>query len=126
MKLKSKETSEYEDGETNTVVPSQVPGNVQSYRQQNVAPIELGFQGSLLSGDEPEVKDELEEEWICPDCTMINTGNSCVACDLPNPLLFGNVSEEEEEEDLLWPCKFCSVPNEQINNRCIACNKMRQ
>lgn len=52
---------------------------------------------------------------------MINTGTTCEVCNSPNPALFGQI-----EEDPLWECKFCKVPNEQVNNRCIACGKLRQ
>jgi len=56
---------------------------------------------------------------------MLNTGSSCEVCDLPNPLMFSTSSSEEEEPLDLWECRHCHVPNEQINKRCIACERTR-
>lgn len=55
---------------------------------------------------------------------MINTGSSCVACDLPNPSVFGDGSMPVSQEEL-WECPNCHVPNEQASMSCIACGMPR-
>eukprot|EP00339_Tiarina_fusa_P004823 CAMPEP_0117070570 /NCGR_PEP_ID=MMETSP0472-20121206/49576_1 /TAXON_ID=693140 ORGANISM="Tiarina fusus, Strain LIS" /NCGR_SAMPLE_ID=MMETSP0472 /ASSEMBLY_ACC=CAM_ASM_000603 /LENGTH=511 /DNA_ID=CAMNT_0004793723 /DNA_START=1154 /DNA_END=2689 /DNA_ORIENTATION=- len=117
----------YEEGDSNSVDPSSFPVIQPQAKPAPMPVIEYGFAGSLLHGDEAEAEEEACEEWECPDCTLINTGPSCESCDLPNPAIFGNAETQNSEEELdLWTCPSCGVPNEQINNRCIACEKLRQ
>jgi hypothetical protein len=121
----------------NTVTPAiyeEIPESV--LRESHLPGYEQGFAGSLLFGDsgKPENEEDddkmgdLEEEWKCPDCTMLNTGSSCAVCDLPNPSLFGssNPPSPSLPEPELWVCSFCQVPNEMSNGRCIACEKLKR
>lgn len=70
-----------------------------------------------------------EQQWVCPDCETVNTGDNCTVCGCPRP------QEKPEEEQIVneqgsytenvqtWVCPECETRN--TGNICTVCGHSR-